>query len=873
MASLSKQMAAMKVDRKKVSGKSTVFEMSLKPGNKVYRYDVEITLKRRTLDKVLTKQSDPGLKIYQRGICYEVIEYLHRQNKISKYVYDGKRMLFLLSSLNKNVTETINSTLLSPDTSAYCRKQDLVVEIIPNARVPVFNFTDLTTSISDSVREQADHSARQFLEVLTSQYLVNTGNYDIISSGSLFNTETYEMVPGMQLRVGLSKGVRVTEHNGKLRPLLVADMRRTAFIATKNMLQLYKEFRNNNNEFTKFFRGVRCFGTHRAGFNFTVIGLTHHVISNPECNLEKGLTIPQYYKQTYNVDLTPNVVGLIAELPKIEGKHVVIPLDLAVPLSGQLVPAEKINEQAIRKLVSENSVNPDIRYQFVLKQVNEIANGNGGKFLNDFGVTVNTSSNDIDIFQRQGLTLMAGANRTIRPMPNGSFMNDATGMKLYQTANKLTKWWVIGDIRATNDRQVKEYMGYLMKTAAAAGLNLPQPALVQLIEFDQLEVVFQKAAAQGVLYIFYIDESRTKSHSKLKLFEAYYKVLTQQVITKNLENKPQTLKNVVMKINAKTFGVNYMPVFPATLKAYDLNLNKDLMVIGYDVAHPAPASPQEKKNAAKEKSLNPFDAECERGPLKSLTPSVVGLCANAGPNPLIFGGDFFYQESRRENVENDKLRKHVSFFAERAKKVGRQIKRVLIVRDGISEGQLEYAVKNELPAIKKAFSDAFGPQSNIKFTFVVATKMHNKRFYEFVNGQIQNTKVGDVIDSKVVRTDITEFYLQSHHPLKGVPKMTQYCNIANELQLTNDQLQGLMQILSSMHQVCACPTSLPLPVYMAHELAKRGNDIYKAYNLLPEDHEIKRKVAAGLGPLKDFTAVTNHLGYAGHPLSSTRFNA
>ena len=54
-----------------------------------------------------------------------------------------------------------------------------------------------------------------------------------------------------------------------------------------------------------------------------------------------------------------------------------------------------------------------------------------------------------------------------------------------------------------------------------------------------------------------------------------------------------------------------------------------------------------------------------------------------------------------------------------------------------------------------------------KITFVVATKLHDKRFYREQNNAITNTMPGDVVDAKVVRTDVPEFYLQSHFPLKG----------------------------------------------------------------------------------------------------------
>lgn len=103
---------------------------------------------------------------------------------------------------------------------------------------------------------------------------------------------------------------------------------------------------------------------------------------------------------------------------------------------------------------------------------------------------------------------------------------------------------------------------------------------------------------------------------------------------------------------------------------------------------------------------------------------------------------------------------------------------------------------------------------------------HNKRVFRSDGKNITNTGPGDIVGSKITRGDIPEFYQQAHNPLKGVPKMLQVDVLVNELKMTQSQLEKLNLMLSSMHQVSACTTSLPLPTYLADETAKRGMDIY-----------------------------------------------
>jgi hypothetical protein len=57
-------------------------------------------------------------------------------------------------------------------------------------------------------------------------------------------------------------------------------------------------------------------------------------------------------------------------------------------------------------------------------------------------------------------------------------------------------------------------------------------------------------------------------------------------------------------------------------------------------------------------------------------------------------------------------------------------------------------------------------------------------------------------------------------------KMLQLTILRNEVGMSTSEIQKFIMTLSNMHQVCACPTSLPLPIYLADETCKRGQNIY-----------------------------------------------
>lgn len=180
--------------------------------------------------------------------------------------------------------------------------------------------------------------------------------------------------------------------------------------------------------------------------------------------------------------------------------------------------------------------------------------------------------------------------------------------------------------------------------------------------------------------------------------------------------------------------------------------------------------------------------------LMSWHPSVVGIGANKNENLCTFSADFFYrkfnlfnlilflEESCREELSSRRLEKAIreiiecSFYS--SKRVGKERKptRLVIIRDGISEGQYKMAMRKELTAILAGYEEGMRSigyeelaKTTPKVTFLIATKRHNKRFFRVdERGRIQNTQPGDVVNEAVVRTDvIDETFFQTHNAIKG----------------------------------------------------------------------------------------------------------
>ena len=83
--------------------------------------------------------------------------------------------------------------------------------------------------------------------------------------------------------------------------------------------------------------------------------------------------------------------------------------------------------------------------------------------------------------------------------------------------------------------------------------------------------------------------------------------------------------------------------------------------------------------------------------------------------------------------------------------------KVLFYRDGVSEGQFDIVLREEVPQILRAF-EKFKPGSKPKLTVVIVGKRHHTRFYpaeEKAADRNYNCRPGTVVDRSVTAVSRT----------------------------------------------------------------------------------------------------------------------
>jgi eukaryotic translation initiation factor 2C len=289
--------------------------------------------------------------------------------------------------------------------------------------------------------------------------------------------------------------------------------------------------------------------------------------------------------------------------------------------------------------------------------------------------------------------------------------------------------------------------------------------------FKALEAKFADAQRNGVKIMLVILPTESADiYARLKFFGdikfGIHTVCCQaSKITKEGRGQDQYMANVALKFNLKLGGVNQ------SLQPNQMGVLADnkTMVLGIDVTHPSPGS--------------------QEG-----APSVAGVVSNLNGRCGQWPASLTIQESRVEMVTT--LSNMVVERLQLWKKKNSSLpERILVYRDGVSEGQYDLVLKNEYPAILDACKK-MNFLARPKISIVICGKRHHTRFFptkEEDGDQNGNPKNGTVVDRGVIREREWGFFLQAHHALKGTARACNYAIILDEIGLGADGIEQLVR--------------------------------------------------------------------------------
>lgn len=249
-------------------------------------------------------------------------------------------------------------------------------------------------------------------------------------------------------------------------------------------------------------------------------------------------------------------------------------------------------------------------------------------------------------------------------------------------------------------------------------------------------------------------------------------------------NNDQYFANVALKFNLKLGGRNQ---YLDNVKLGIIAEGKT-MVVGIDVTHPSPGS-------------------------ASNAPSVAGIVASVDQWLGQWPADLRIQKARQEMVSDldDMLKSRLSLWKNRNK--GQLPENILIYRDGVSEGQYEIVLDQELPLLRKACKEVYPANDSKKglprMSIIIVGKRHNTRFYPTKGedaDRSSNPQNGTVVDRGVTEARNWDFYLQAHTALQGTARPAHYFVVLDEIfggRKVQPPLQNAADVLENLtHNMC-----------------------------------------------------------------------
>ncbi|UKZ72568.1 hypothetical protein TrVFT333_000200 [Trichoderma virens FT-333] len=355
--------------------------------------------------------------------------------------------------------------------------------------------------------------------------------------------------------------------------------------------------------------------------------------------------------------------------------------------------------------------------------------------------------------------------------------------------------------------------------AASAPLQPFQRLQLDGNEDPQLDALMKRAASSLQLLFVILPATPIPLYNRIKhLGDVKYGIHTVCSVGSKIANpkgQDQYLRNLALKINLKLGGNNHL-VDPTHLGFISENKT---MIVGIDVTHPSAQSPKE-------------------------APSVAGMVASIdhklGQWPAILS---IQPKGRQEMVADltEMLKSRLRLWRQKGKH-SELPENILVYRDGVSEGQYQLVLDQELPLLRAACREMY-PASDQKkglprLTVAIVGKRHHTRFYPTTvadadKGGIPNLGTARPGHYYVV---LDEIFRPRYAKIPGK-------NVADEFQ---DLTQSMCYVFGRATKAVSYCT----PAYYADILCERSRCYLSSFFESPSNSEAPSMVEGAAGGLE-----------------------
>ncbi|RKO94900.1 PAZ domain-containing protein, partial [Caulochytrium protostelioides] len=470
-----------------------------------------------------------------------------------------------------------------------------------------------------------------------------------------------------------------------------------AFFGARNITGIRPDWlRRDRNRLVLYLKGLKTkltYENHTKRSDYKIAALTKDGARETVQEIDgKKISIANYYLTRHNIHLEfPTLPCAVMD----KKGRVIIPMELLTVKPGQRHTG-KLNDKQLADMIKVTAVRPDQR----LRRIEDGRRTLHGRnpMLADWGFALGDRLVEIEAHQMQPPTLTFGGGRTQES--DGSW-NYGRGMQFRLPCRPLA-CWAVAVFDRTDVRAVENFVGHLGQKLESMGVQVhnQQPPIIPAFDLPPEQVLRkcqQAALAEKRGDINYCQLVLCILDGRDKLVYKEIKAAAETVILPGLmtqcclsrhvmANKPAYISNLILKINAKMFGVNVGLDLAREL----LELNEPAIIMGADVSHPPPGG-----NGM----------------------SIAALSASVDHTYARYRATYRRQPHVRSEMIQNLEEMAIELFALFKQSNPRYPPRkVLFYRDGVSEGQFDEVAFEEIPQLKKALA-AMG-WMNTKLTFI-----------------------------------------------------------------------------------------------------------------------------------------------------------
>ena len=515
---------------------------------------------------------------------------------------------------------------------------------------------------------------------------------------------------------------------------------------------------------------------------------------NPQMEFErKGTktTLVAYYKQQYNITIRDEKQPLISVQPSARDKRagdnkilLLIPelcsmtglseaaradqnLKRAMTQSTQAVPNAKI--PALIDFKSKMEANKDIQEEmgrWKLKFAPGLVSFNGRQLANEKILMARETDQNASTFEQKG----ADWERSIRG-------------KEMRRGIALDKWAIIV---SQKDKGVLDSFGQtLTRVGTPLGFKMSRPNIIT-VDNDR-SATFAEACKSvrdvNMVVVIVPNNSKDRYDSVKKIFCVEQAVASQVIVAKTLMNQKSMMSvctkiaiQMACKLGAEAWALTIPP--------------KKIMVVGYDTYHDG----------------------LRRGA------SVGGFVCSLNETLTRWYSRVAYHTNNDEM--SNKFAENFTFGLKHYYEVNKCLPdRIIVYRDGVSEGQIPHVFNVELDRVKDAIRQVAG-ETMIRLAFIIVTKRVVSRFFLRTGPQnAENPHPGTIIDHTVTRQGRYDFYLISQSVRHGTVGPVNYNIIEDETAWKPHHHQQLAYKLCHLYFNWMGTIKVPAPCQYAHKLA------------------------------------------------------